>query len=98
MAHSAGNSTTAPPVHPVPERAPATRAEVEARRSALVLTSLFVMAATVFLLLPDALQARSAPGTTLRLILLRDVLFVAVIAVLSFVLVRRLLLSPLHGG
>src|SRR5258705_1374464 len=70
MASLGGNSTTAPPVHPVPERTPAARAEADARRSALVLSGLFVAASTLFLLLPDALQARSNAAPSL--LLLRD--------------------------
>ncbi|HEX5009178.1 MAG TPA: response regulator [Planctomycetota bacterium] len=87
-----------PPVHPGSKRTPASRAEADARRSALVLTGLFVMAATLFLLLPDVVEARSGAAPSLGLILLRDGLFVAVVAVLSFVLVRRLLLPVLPGA
>jgi signal transduction histidine kinase/DNA-binding response OmpR family regulator len=97
MANSGGIPTSAPPVHPATDRGAGVRAAAEARRSALVLTGLFVAAATLFLLLPDALQARGSAGSAPRMILLRDGLFVAVVAVLGFVLVRRLLLPALPG-
>jgi len=81
-------------IPPAPQPAPPSgKADAEARRAALTIAGLFLVAGAAWLLLPDVLFSGGQGATGGPLHLLREALFVGVSSVLLYVVTRRAL-SP----